>query len=113
MRLGALLEGAWDQRIPRDTQGRVFLDESPLHLIRLVDTAIERQGSPGETSTPSFSWQAGKAVNTHDTTYMKYLENFLKVSLSDSKLKPLCGSNTSVRGESVNPSTVEFRGVLR
>lgn len=43
--LGRMFEGVWDKRLPRDSDGRIVLDESPACVKHLIHVLLERSGT--------------------------------------------------------------------
>ena len=65
--LGDLFEGVWDERIPRDAEGRIVVDESPVCVKHLIDTL--KKGAGDVRMVDSFA--------VDETAHLNYISSIL------------------------------------
>lgn len=73
---GALVSGVWDKRVPRDSDGRIVLDESPTCLKHIIHTLLN------SCVTPSVSGghTSRSAVAADEEAYLMYISHVLGLS---------------------------------
>lgn len=96
-RLGALLEGVWDNRVPRDEQGRMVLDESPSCFKNLVEAMLARVDPvAGRISSPALPPSAAEGIASHDEEYHDFLDELFFGPFPGLRPAPSPRSNESV-----------------
>ncbi|CAM9776797.1 unnamed protein product [Ectocarpus fasciculatus] len=83
--LSALFEQMWDERVPRDANGRIVLDESPACMKHIIHTLLRGGCTTRTKETASlcdFRSGAGPsaAVAAHDEPYLLYISHVLGLS---------------------------------
>ncbi|CAM9839463.1 unnamed protein product [Ectocarpus sp. 8 AP-2014] len=72
--LGNLFESVWDDRLPRDSDGRIVLDESPACVKHLIHSLIESSGAaPG-------SLPRGETLASDEMVYLPHVARALGLS---------------------------------
>lgn len=96
--LGALLEGVWDERVSRDAEGRMVLDESPSCVRHIVQKLALHK--PLSTASGTFQDASSSTVTFDEEPYLYYLYHHV-LGLDDkiiySKCMVLTGESTILR----------------
>lgn len=75
--LGALFEGVWDQRVPRDAKGRIVLDESPKCFKYILNKLLGMtQQTTGRGRTSSIPLASVEALEEEDKPYVSYVKSW-------------------------------------
>ncbi|CAM9271285.1 unnamed protein product [Ectocarpus sp. 12 AP-2014] len=83
--LGALFEQMWDERVPRDADGRIVLDESPACVKYIIHTLLRGGCTTRTKETASlchFRSAAGPSASVvaHEEPYLLYISHVLGLS---------------------------------
>lgn len=90
--LADLFKCVWDSRVPRDKDGRIFLDESPVILKYLVHSTIKASKTEGNVTVPD-------TTNTLAPDQHNYLHSFSAV-VPSLRNRPLYPHNILIEGDS-------------
>ena len=78
-RFQALFEGVWDERVPRDGDGRYVLDESPTCLKFIIHTLLD-SCTTAPAGTKRKAEEARDAVPATQEAYLQYIAHVLDLS---------------------------------
>ncbi|CAN0243001.1 unnamed protein product [Ascophyllum nodosum] len=73
--LTTLCDGGWDSRVPRDKDGRIFLDESPTILRHLFNQQLKRASATSPTSAVLRDVTCPNSIASDQLSYLSHVSN--------------------------------------
>lgn len=104
--LADLFDSVWDERVPRDTDGRIVLDESPICVKRLMHILLNTTAG-----TSADSSGAGNAVLADHQPYLAYVSRALGLSDPLPELgMDVVGGSTILEPHGLGPLSATLQG---
>ena len=101
--LATLYDGVWDSRVPRDTDGRIFLNESSTILQHLFNKQLKASAMP-QSSAISLDTSCSTSIAADQISYLSHVSNDLRF-----KIMRVIGGSTVLTEDELQSFTMQVR----